>query len=193
MKRHLGIISLLFVFCIFLPKANAQFSIGLKVSGNYSNYMKITEPSMGWDAGLFMRFGDRFYFQPEVGYSFRSTNFNDLTSEVRQNIKLKQHFIDVPLLLGYHFIDKDNFKLHLFIGPRLGIRMGSNIDEIETLEVTNQKMQWGGQVGLGVDIWRFTLDARYDISGSKFLQAGQSAETWKQSMFVLTLGFKIVK
>ena len=121
MKKIFTTLSLIVLIFAFAPRANAQFSLGIKVAGNYTNYMDRSDFFYGGDAGIFMRLGDRFYFQPEVNYSFRSTNLREIVTEVSDNIRLKQHFIDVPLLLGYHFIDNENFKFHIFVGPRTGI------------------------------------------------------------------------
>lgn len=193
MKKNLIIAVVFVVLMAWIPKAQAQFSLGLKVAGNYTNFIKLSEFDLGGDAGIFMRFGDRFYFQPEANYSFRSTTFKGVASEIDNNFKLKQHFIDVPLLLGYHFIDNENFKFHIFLGPRLGIQIHDNQDEMGSIALSNQKMQWGGQIGVGFDFWRFTLDARYDISGNKYSIDGGDSETMRQNMIVLSLGFKIVK
>ncbi len=193
MKKIFTTLSLFVLIFAFAPRANAQFSLGIKVAGNYTNYMDRSDFFYGGDAGIFMRLGDRFYFQPEVNYSFRSTNLREIVTEVSDNIRLKQHFIDVPLLLGYHFIDNENFKFHIFVGPRIGFQVGSNIGDIDALDFVSQKLQWGGQVGIGLDFWRFTLDARYDISANKFMLSNQSDGMWRQNMIVLSLGFKIVK
>ena len=193
MKKIFTTLSLFILIFAFAPIANAQFSLGIKVAGNYSNYIDRSDFFYGGDAGIFMRLGDRFYFQPEVNYSFRSSNLKEIVTEVSDNIRLKQHFVDVPLMLGYHFIDNENFKFHIFLGPRIGVRIGSNIDEIADLDMSNQRMQWGGQLGVGLDFWRFTLDARYDFSANKFMLSDQSTGMWKQNMVILSLGFKIVK
>ncbi|MCQ2276376.1 MAG: PorT family protein [Bacteroidales bacterium] len=194
MKNRLTILCLtIFVLAITCSKANAQFTVGVKVAGNATNYMNFSELDGGVDAGVFLRLGERFYFQPEANYSFRSTKIQDVVNEMSENVRLKQHFIDVPLLLGYNFINKDNFKFHLIVGPRFGVRMGSNIDEIQVLTDESGKTQWGGQFGLGFDFWRFTLDARYDISANKFSEISGNPEFWKQNMIVVSLGFKFIK
>jgi len=182
-------------------QSNAQFTIGLKVAGNGTNYKNLTSFSAGVDAGLFMRLGDQFYFQPEVCYSFKSSKIQDVSSfvdEIEQNQKLNQHFIDVPLLLGFNFINNENFKVHLFVGPRFGFRVGSNLSQISPETDENGKTQLGGQVGFGFDFWRFTLDARYDLAIDKLIREpnadGSAADrSWTQNMFVLSLGFKFIK
>ncbi len=191
---------LLFAF-VCTNAADAQFNLGLKVAGNATNYKKLSSMDLGFDAGLFMRLGDQFYFQPEVNYSFKSTrltNLSDFVGEVHENVRLKQHFVDLPLLLGFHFINNDNFKVHLTVGPRFGFRIGSNLKEIDPEMDEGGKLQWAGQFGIGFDIWRFTLDARYDLASDKLFNresssTANSRNNWTQNMIVVALGFKFIK
>ena len=183
-----------------LFQANAQFTIGVKVAGNGTNYKDLSSLAAGADAGIFMRIGDQFYFQPEACYSFKRSkisNPSSFVSEVQQNTELRQHFIDVPVLLGYNFINKENFKVHLFLGPRFGFRIGSNLKDIDPLLDENGNLQWAGQVGFGFDFWRFTLDARYDLASDKLfnkLKDGQSSGTsFTQHTIIVSLGIKFIK
>lgn len=184
------------VAAMSVNSANAQFNLGVKVAVNATNYNKQTTLYPGADIGFFLRLGDRFYFQPEVCYSFKSTKLDDAGSflhEVQENTRLHQHFIDVPVLLGYNFINKDKFKFHLFIGPRFGFRMGSNLKEIDPLVDEEGNMQWAGQVGLGFDIGRFTLDVRYDLAADRLISDGSEEHLWTQNMVNVSLGIKFLK
>ncbi len=194
MKKLLSYFLLSAMLIVFSLQTHAQqFSLGIKVAGNASNYVDFSDLDGGVDAGLFFRFGNRFYFQPEVNYSFRSTKLDDIVSEYSDNVRLKQHFLDIPMLLGYHFIYNENFRFHLLAGPRVGVRVGSNISEISSLTDDSGDVQFGIQVGLGIDFWRFTLDARYDFSANKISQINQDPDYWKQNMIILSLGFKFIK
>lgn len=185
---------------ISMFQANAQFTIGAKVAGNGTNYKNLTSFAAGVDAGLFMRIGDQFYFQPEACYSFKRSkiqNPSSFVSEVQQNTELRQHFIDVPILLGYNFINKEKFKVHLFLGPRFGFRMGSNLKEIDPLMDENGNLQWAGQIGFGFDFGRFTLDGRYDIASDKFFKQSKDNQSNNQSLtqntIIVSLGIKFIK
>ena len=183
-----------------LFQANAQFTIGVKVAANGTNYKDLSSLAAGADAGIFMRIGDQFYFQPEACYSFKRSKINNpssFVSEVQQNVELQQHFIDVPVLLGYNFINKENFKVHLCLGPRFGFRIGSNLNEIDPLVNEEGKLQWAGQVGIGFDFWRFTLDARYDLASDKFFNSNRTennnGKSLTQNTIVVSLGIKFIK
>lgn len=174
-------------------QAKAQFGLGIKVAGNFTSLDKFDIHNMnaGFDLGVFCRVGDRFFFQPEVNYSFRSADFQNIIGEFRENYDMRQHFIDVPLLLGYNIVNKDNFRFHIFVGPRGALLIDNQLMESHTFDDVCGRMQWGGQVGIGFDIWRFTIDGRYDLSADRTSTSDNSSRV--QNMFIVSLGFKILK
>lgn len=185
----LAVLFLLNIPTVFTTQA--QFSLGLKVAGNAANYKDLTKKKFGLEAGLFMRLGDRFFFQPEVNYVFKSSTAMSLVDEFTENLELRQHFISVPALLGYHFINNDNFKFRLTLGPRFDFKISDNLGENNW---TTSPVEWGGQVGAGIDFWRFALDFSYCISADRFRNTTTSeTQTKMANMFILSLGFKIVK
>lgn len=182
------------VACLLIsPKSNAQFALGIEVSGNAVHLDNIDIHNMdgGFDLGLFARFGKRFYVQPELTYSFRSVDFKHIGQEFTQNYELRQHFLNIPILLSYSIVNNLNFKFRIFAGPRAGILLNNTLMENPSFEMINRHIQWGGQVGIGFDFWRFTLDGRYDLAADKTSTDGSSARV--QNMFIATLGFKIFR
>lgn len=168
----------------------SQFTFGPKVGVNFTNYVKKTEMNAGIDAGIFLRVGRNFYFQPEVNYSFASSSLKDVWTGVENAGKVKTHYINIPLLIGYKFVNNENFKFRLFIGPRLGLMVGNNYSKkTDPFGI----LQLGGRAGLGFDIWRFTLDAGYDFSANQPNPDFSSNEWWQQNMICISLGFKILK
>jgi hypothetical protein len=195
-KNHLKsvmmvVVSMLAVGLFTIGTANAQFTIGIKAGVNANNYKQLTDMKFGMEAGIFMRLGEGFFFQPEVNYSFKSSTFRDAVDEFNSNVQLKQHFIAVPALLGYHFINNDNFKFRLTIGPRFDFKISDNMSNTDW---ESNRVQWGGQVGLGMDIWRFALDASYCIAADNFRNTDQgTSQTRQTNQFILSLGFKFIK
>ena len=185
------IVSFLALNLSTIMTTQAQFSIGITVSGNMTKYRKLTTGNFGVEPGIFLRLGQNFYFQPEVNYVFKSSTFKDVVNEISTNVKLKQHFVSVPVLLGYHFINKDNFKFHLTLGPRFDFRISDNIEGTDWKANT---LQWGGQVGLGFDLWRFTLDASYCLAADNFHnEVTTITQTKLTNVFLVSLGFKFLK
>ena len=89
------------------------------------------------------------------------------------------------------------FKVHLFLGPRFGFRIGSNLKDIDPLLDEDGNLQWAGQVGFGFDIWRFTLDARYDLASDKLFKQSKDGQSnnksWTQNTIIVSLGIKFIK
>ena len=191
-KSAVMICVLSLTLCVFtMGTAMAQFTIGLKVAGNADNYSQLTSRNFGAEAGLFMRLGDRFYFQPEVNYVFKSSVFQNSQNIFSSNSDLKQHFVALPLLLGYHFVNNKNFKFHLTAGPRFDFRL---MDNMEGTDWHTNVVQWGGQVGAGIDVWLFTLDFSYCIAADNFRNTSEGvSQTKHMNMFMLSLGFKFIK
>ena len=186
-----ALVSVLLLNVVTMNQAKAQFSIGIKAAVNAVNYQKLTERNFGMEAGLFIRLGQNFFFQPEVDYVFKSSTFKGAVEEFSSNLKLKQHCIAVPALLGYHFINNENFKFRLTAGPRFDFKISDNLQDTEW---QSGVVQWGGQVGVGIDFWRFALDFSYCFSADKFTNTTTStSQNQHMNMFILSLGFKFVK
>ncbi|MDY6327386.1 MAG: porin family protein [Bacteroidales bacterium] len=193
MKKSTAILTAALFLALFSGKvaAQSQFSIGIKAAVNGSNYYKLTKSGVGFDAGVFMRFGNGFFFQPEVNYAFKSSSFRDALNEFSTNLKLKQHCISVPALLGYHFINNENFKFRLTLGPRFDFKVKDNL---EGTEWRTNNLIWGGQIGLGIDVWRFTIDVNYCYAADNFHNTSNTtSQIHGTSIITTSLGFKFIK
>ncbi|MDL2307975.1 PorT family protein [Bacteroidales bacterium OttesenSCG-928-B11] len=186
--------SFLLIITLISMTAFSQVSLGIKGGVNFSNSTDLnTSMKTGGDAGIFLRLGDPFYFQPEVNYSFRSSSFKNLLDvELPNNFDLKTHNLDIPLLFGYKFLDYENFNFRVFIGPRIGVMLDNNFNK-ETHHDYFTLMEYGGQFGIGIDFWRFTLDFKYDFSTKKYEPILLDEQWLKQNMFNISIGFKFIK
>lgn len=194
LKTQLCVIAIFMAtFFAITPNANAQFNFGVKVAGNFTCLDEFDVHNMdgGFDLGVFFRIGNRFFFQPEVNYSFRNADFENLLGEFRENYAMRQHFLDIPLLLNYNIVNKDIFKFHITAGPRIGILIDNQLLEERTVDLIPGHMQWGGSFGVGFDIWHFTIDGRYDIAADR--TSTNSGNSRVQNMFVVAVGFKFLK
>jgi len=156
--------------------------------------------------GVFMRIGKKVYIQPEVNYMTQGSVFKfpslGSTSVVEQNVNLKS--IQVPLSLGWQFINLKVIKLRIFGGAT------ANFIVNKTITTTNgaakdylvpdnfNNIQWQYQAGLGIDVLMFALDVKYygginDLfNGSvKYNQTTHSV-SGASNVFEVTLGWKIL-
>ena len=186
------LVSVLVLNLCTIDTARAQVALGIKVAGNMTNYMKITNLDFGMEAGVFMRLGNRLFFQPEVNYVFKNSMFKDgITEDFSTNMNLRQHSVSVPVLLGYHFINKENIKFHFTVGPRFNFRVADNV---EGTDWKSGALQWGGQIGLGIDLWRFTFDVSYCIAADNFQNTVTTVtQTLMANTILVSLGFKFLK
>ena len=91
MKKYLLSVALLVAVCI---SAKAQFSVGIKGGVNFSNINTDNFNSStrtGYQAGVFARFGNAFYLQPEVYLSNTGGKFVE-TDFPRKKFLLKNRF-----------------------------------------------------------------------------------------------------
>lgn len=170
----------------------AQVALGIKVAGNMTNYMKLTTLDFGMETGVFLRLGNKLFFQPEVNYVFKNSKFKESSvGEISTNAELRQHAISVPVLLGYHFINTDNFKFHFTVGPRFNFKV---LDNVVGTDWKAGALQWGGQIGLGIDIWRFAFDVSYCIAADNFRNSVTTVtQTHMANTLLVSLGFKFLK
>ena len=96
--------SALLLNVLTLEKSQAQFSLGLKVAGNAVNYKKVTERDFGLEAGVFLRFGSGFFFQPEVNYSFKRSTFMEEQIVFEQLGRQRQAVWSPALILRFRTI-----------------------------------------------------------------------------------------
>jgi hypothetical protein len=200
-KKFLISIFLLTTFYSF-----AEFNVGIKVGYNASklslNPDTITSNfKSGFNAGIFVRFGKRFYVQPELYYTSQGGVFSSNLYDWKQNIKLGS--LDVPVLVGFKIINNDNLNLRILAGPMASFVVNKSIAEAGgiTGPITSadiNSVNWAIQAGAGVDIWKFTLDVRYQFGLSKVIndiQNGSGTTTAMNSynnVWVVGLGFKIL-
>lgn len=205
MKKMRFVLTLMFVLLTSSLVAQnrllgAKFTFGPKVAFTMTelsfNKDFTSNFQSGFDAGLFFRFGGRFHFQPEIYYSFQDcSSFPNVISNLQVNLAIKTHYIQMPLLFGVSAINRTHFKLRVFVGPKVGYLLKTD-EGIHLLDNSNQELLsdfiFGGLVGVGFDIWRFTLDAGYNFLFSENLNVNSLVpESYlKTNMFSFTIGFK---
>lgn len=176
MTKRIYIILLLLV-CIITTQAQ-WFSIGIKggysstleQNQSYENIFNISNNFQnGFHLGLYMRMGRTWYVQPEALFNYYNYNstLNYENSNIYKNKKYQINTVDVPVLLGVHLVNTKMFKMRLMVGPKFSFNVGSTIaDVFENVETFTQELRstrLGLDCGVGFDIWRITLDVRYNL------------------------------
>lgn len=197
MKKIIGI--LIIALAGFTATAQIPgFTIGPKVGANFSNFSADedqieSEIRSSLSFGVFARFGNKLYIQPELMFMNRK---GDLSSSEFPSSSNSIHIktVDIPVLLGGKIINTDLFNIRAMAGPVASIIVNKDINStnwdaaIEKDDIRNAN--FGIQVGAGADILMFTLDLRYEFGISNFSK--NESITLKNNMFVIGLGWKIL-
>ena len=180
--------------------------------------------------GLFGRIEyGKLYIQPEVMY-FKTQNIFGLdmanTSEgwipeERVTFTLNEANLQVPVLVGYKFLDLGVATLRAQVGPTANFTLASTTLFDKTFTITNNDDQtvtldendevfdtksiaWGMQAGIRADILgKITLDINYNFGLSKVFGAlnntswnqyfdFSNVDNTKQSLFMVTVGYKFL-
>ncbi len=179
MKKTVILTTLLLLLSTVTTTLSAQwFAFGMK--GGYSatleqnqSYNDIFNASSnlqnGFHLGLFMRMGRTCYLQPEALFNYYNYNssLNYENSNIYKDKKYQINTIDVPILLGVHLINTKMFKMRVMVGPKFSFNAGSTTDDafdnFDSFTQTLRNTRLGLDCGVGFDIWRITLDVRYNL------------------------------
>ncbi|HEY8929319.1 MAG TPA: porin family protein [Mucilaginibacter sp.] len=189
MKKILLSAAILIVACI---SAKAQFSVGVKGGVNFSriNTDNLSSSTRtGYQAGIFTRFGNALYLQPELYVSGTGGEFHSSDNTVSGNA----HFtnLNVPVLVGHSFGSKD-LNLRVMAGPVYTSVLSKNFSQSLSDAYQDfghyKNSTLGFQAGAGVDIGAITADLRYEGGLTKI----NSDFGQRQNLWALSVGFKIL-
>jgi len=216
MKRTILTLAALLITWLF---ANAQFNFGIKggynsslnlenistvESGTYDLNNVKGELANGFHIGVFARIGGKIYVQPEVLYGLQKKQFsfgiqNALNPPTEVENYVTFSTVDIPLLIGYKIVDAKVFNLRAFAGPKFRMNAGSSFEfKTVTSGATFDKDQIYGELknsavglelGAGVDVLMFTLDARLSVINDMYTASWQEKPDLT-SNFVVSLGWK---
>jgi hypothetical protein len=150
---------------------------------DYASWEGGAAAKIGTQIGGSIAFGKKFYVEPGVFYSVRSTEF---TSSGDSNVSEgKVKGIRVPLSVGVGVLGNEESlaELRVFGGGSGFFKTGT-----ENFNEDNVKSpSWGAFVGAGVDIWILYLDASYEFS---LTEASSLMPDSKARTMYLTVGLK---
>ncbi len=205
---------LIVVLLGFTGVVNAQLvTFGLKAGVNtttdvFKNASLTNDEGKGYDiinnkakvgflAGAYARVSILgFFVQPELYYAQSSTEITLQeigTTTVSKEVN-KLNTLNIPILFGTKF-----GPLRVNAGPVATIILSNTniVDNISGLDQDMDKANWGLQAGIGLDISKISLDARYETSISKLGSAYNTASGSKVNFgsrpqqFIFTLGLKL--
>ncbi len=196
MKNALVFSVLATVLCCTVS-ANAQTRFNPKVGFNASaidtRLQDITaEARFGWNAGVDLRIGDGiFFFKPGLHYyNFTADLFQDVNQPGDVPIKDETTIqsLKLPINAGLRITGEGGLVgLNVFGGVTPSYVLG--VRERAIVPFTRQDMKdftMGANLGVGVDILLFTLEANYEIGLSPFFTASDG----KNNVLTVSAGIK---
>lgn len=184
--------------------------------------------SFGGGVGGFFRLNiTDFIIQPEAYVNYRGNGFDlpitDDETGAEYNFDFSAHLLslDVPILIGYQVVTAPLFNLRFHAGPVLNLKLAEYVkindatlkmdansaatdikDGIEESDQDFESLFYGAQFGAGVDIWKLTVDIRYEYGFSPFaiehdaeafpLRSKMIDKDMGQSQIHVGIGFKII-
>jgi hypothetical protein len=217
MKRTILTLAALLVTWLF-ASAQFNFGIkgGYNSSLNLDNISSISngtydlnsvagELKNGFHGGVFIRVGGKIYLQPELLYGIQKKSYQlSIQDATNPNIPIDKLItfstVDVPVLIGYKIVDGKIFNIRAFAGPKFKLNAGSKLsfENIQNLNEETLKNDLGGEfknasvgleLGAGIDLLMFTIDARLNIINDVYTSTWQTKPDLT-SNFVVSLGWK---
>ncbi|MRH99015.1 outer membrane beta-barrel protein [Kriegella sp. EG-1] len=149
------------VLALISTTAFSQSGSGFGITGglNYGangNYFESAEAAakdpdrnIGYHVGIFGKFGNRFFFRPELIYTKTKSDYADEALDISR--------LDAPMLVGVKVIG----PLNVFAGPAFQYILDSEFDGIGINDIDND-FSVGLQIGAGVNLGKLGLDLRYE-------------------------------
>lgn len=143
----------------------------------------------GYQHGLGLLIGDKFYVEPGVQFVRMSRTITETTTEAE--IDFSQNYVKVPLYSGYHLLGHESgpLALRIFGGPAglISGKVKKGEDQITNDDIKNFHLM--ADVGVGVDILFLFAELNYEWGFTKFWENEDFDSTHKG--FLINAGIHI--
>lgn len=185
------------IFALFtMTLLSAQTTIKPGVGMNFTDFSKnITgvgdfTAKPGWQLGGSVAFGKKFYFEPGIFYTAKSTEFQSSNSLVQPDQKTNVNGIRIPLAVGLNLIGNEKTLVSLRgFGGVSGFFLtgvGEDLDKDDF-----EKFNFGVFAGAGIDFWKLFLDVSYEWSLTNVQSDISQIDIGKSRSLFLTTGLRI--
>jgi hypothetical protein len=166
-------------------RAQGPVTFGINAGPNYSYVYN--DPSVSASKGkpgasidFIARIGNRVFFEPDLCFNLLRSKYNFNAETHNLNFITLQ----LPLMIGYQFIKKDDFNLHAAAGPEgeVNFKKPNDIPGKEYKCFTS-----GGRVTAGADVGRLM----FDLSLSAVFDGLEKNSKQKMNSFSLGVGVKL--
>ncbi|MBN2167316.1 MAG: PorT family protein [Marinilabiliaceae bacterium] len=204
----------LIVLLVTTTTWSQKFALGLKLGTTSTQYTadNLTKPSsitfdgIKNDAKTGLLFGayaklklfGNLSFQPELYYAKKTgeATYDLGTESTSEDVTF--HTWDIPILANYNLIDLKVAKVYAVTGPVMSFvakNATSLPSQVGGSDDTNTA-NWGFQLGGGVEVWKFNLDARYEWGLSNVSDVSNNLSglefNRKSNMLTISIGYRII-
>jgi hypothetical protein len=196
MSIRARVLSLAIALMVIVPAAaKAQMSpvsAGIKGGINSATLSSDTDEDLdrltGGVGGVFIGrdINKNFGLQLEGLYSMRGAKADG------GDAKIKLNYIDVPVLARFGATSASGIKAFAFTGAQASFNIKAEVDFLgETADIEDEieKFDLGWVIGAGVDVNRFTVDARYTMGLMNI--AKDDTENTKNRTFSVMVGIRL--
>lgn len=188
-----SILSIVLTFILFSSAAFAQdktLNFGVKGSAGMSGFSHnfdglSSDTRQSWEGGMMLRANIPvlpIYVQTELLYTNTGGTFE--LDNASQDLILNR--VEVPILLGGK-LGIGGVTARAFGGIVAQQIVIDNFSDFSS-ELTPNEFSWGWQVGVGVDIKKFTVDAKYQQSANLVTNPGVDINS---QQFMVSVGYFI--
>jgi hypothetical protein len=174
---------LLFTFISVLVYGQRQFLINPKAGLGITQFREAPEgfsskADFGFQAGLDLRMGKRFFWQPGLFYSANTVVLVDSSQFSLSDNSVVSTYVKFKLIGGIHLVNKEGFRLRLNAGPSVSRLLSVEAENENTALIENddfKSMLLNFEAGGGVDIWFLTFDVGYNLSFTNLINITSSS------------------
>jgi len=142
---------------ISLAQTNTKFGVkgGLNYNANGKYFESASDSyenpdrNIGYHLGVFGKFGDSFYFRPELVYTATKSDYDSGEFDMKK--------LDAPILVGFQVLG----PFSVFVGPSFQYILDSEFDNVNIDNIKND-FSVGLNFGIAVNFENFGLDLRYE-------------------------------
>ena len=155
--KHLFLIAILITSTISLAQTNTKFGIkgGLNYNANGKYFESANDSyenpdrNIGYHLGVFGKFGDSFYFRPELVYTATKSDYDSGEFDMKK--------LDAPILVGFQVLG----PFSVFGGPSFQYILDSEFGNVSIDKIKND-FSVGLNFGIALNFENFGIDLRYE-------------------------------
>jgi len=174
--------------------SQAQLTVKPSMGVNFSDFSKeangSTKSKLGYQAGVGLMYGSRYYIESGLFYNVKSTEFTSSTGTSKVNAQALIKGIRVPLTIGAHLIGDNESLLGVrAFGGGSAYYVTSTGKDVKVGDIT--RMSWGAHAGVGVDVWMFFGEASYEWSMTNVQKNVGLVDFGKHRSIYITAGLRM--